>query len=146
MVFAPRWLLEKLLGSMEEGRNCLVSEMRARNDEIIEAKNVEIRFLMEKVRALEKAAAYERERADQLVDRLLVKDAKVAPIASMSQAAVQSASELDRKKMEEMEGVFNSINDVGEDEGGAEPAKTMFTHGGSIVRGGHVPTAENSRN
>lgn len=83
---------------------------------------------------LEEQVRYERSRADALVDRLLVRDAKVASVAP---AAVAAAAHKDAKAAEQLKKIFDEINLAGVESPSTEQ-RSIDIAGGTIVSpGGH---------
>ena len=81
------------------------------------AKQSEIDYLKKQVDLLQEQLKYERIRADGLVDRLLVKDAKVPPVTPEAIAHTDPAVKEHVNKLKE---AFDNLGDVGEIPGDGE--------------------------
>ncbi len=91
----------------------------------------EIVGLNKTVVKLEEQLKYERARADGLVDRLLVRDARVAAVAP---SAVAAAVHKDAESVKKLTEIFDAINDVGVEHPGEQRAFDMA--GGTAVSPG----------
>ena len=98
----------------------------------IGAKENEIASLRERIETLTEEVSYERHRADGLVDRLLMRDAKVAAVAP---AAVAAAAERDKVAVARLKETFAGLAEVGEmpsPDAPGEP-RAFDVAGGSVV-------------
>lgn len=76
------------------------------------AKENEIRYLKDSIEELSAQLKYERSRADGLVDRLLVRDARVAAV---SPAAIEIAKHKDEQAVSKLKAIFDDMNAMGAD-------------------------------
>lgn len=97
---------------------------------VIEAKEVEVSILRKQVAELGEALRYERARADNLVDRLLVRDAKVAAV---SPAAIEIAKAKDEETYKRLKETFEQLNDVGMAPVSVKEPRAFEMAGGSVV-------------
>ena len=93
------------------------------------AKEVEIDVLMRTISDLSEQLKYEKARSDGLVDRLLVRDARVAAVAPSAVAAAQYKDAEAVKKLTE---IFSSMNEMGV-EVPAPEQRTFEIAGGKVV-------------
>ena len=77
---------------------------------------------------LEEQIRYERARADGLVDRLLVRDARVAAVAP---SAVAAAVHKDAEAVKKLDKIFDEINSAGVDF--APPEQRSFEMAGGVA-------------
>lgn len=127
--------LDLILKAHDRAFETSIQALGDARDLVVAAKQCEIDRLQARVDALEKALAYERARADALVDRLLVRDAKVAAVAL---AAVAAATEKDLamgKTRNAIQEVFDKLADLGEPPAPGEPRAFDFAGGGEGVAG-----------
>lgn len=96
------------------------------------SKQNEIVLLKQLVDRLEGEIKYERARADSLVDRLLLRDARVAAVAP---AAIAAAAERDKVAVEKLKETFAGLAEVGEmpDPGAPGEPRAVEVAGGSAV-------------
>lgn len=113
----------------------IVSTLVEARDLVVAAKQAEIDGLMKRVAQLEKDWAYERSRADALVDRLLVRDARVAAVAPAAVAAAVEHDLLEGRKRGALQEIFDDVARVGEDPPPAEARAFDFAGGGKGVKG-----------
>jgi len=97
------------------------------------AKEVEIEALTRVIADLAEQLKYERARADGLVDRLLVRDAKVA---SVSPSAIELAKYKDTQAVKKLGEIFESINEMGAEVPIKETGVFEFAGGGSAAMSG----------
>ena len=83
---------------------------------------------------LEEQLKYERARADGLVDRLLVRDARVAAVAP---SAVAAAVHKDAKAVETLTKIFDEINMAGVDVPPSEHRAFDMAGGTAVEAGAH---------
>lgn len=76
------------------------------------AKECEIEVLTRTISDLAEQLKYERARADSLVDRLLVRDARVAAVAPV---AIDIAKHKDSEAVKKLTEIFSSMNEMGAD-------------------------------
>ena len=91
----------------------------------------EITLLNRLVDRLDGEVKYERARADALVDRLLMRDARVAAVAP---AAVAAAAERDKVVTDRFREAFEGLNDVGEAPVASEPRAFDIAGGSAVAR------------
>lgn len=98
----------------------------------ISSKHNEIVSLNKLIDRLTEEVKYERARADSLVDRLLLRDAKVAAVAP---AAIAAAAERDKVTVEKLKETFAGLAEVGEmpDPGAPGEPRAVEVAGGSVV-------------
>lgn len=96
----------------------------------ISAKENEIRYLKEINNSLSDALKYERAKSDGLVDRLLVRDARVAAV---SPAAVEIAKHKDVEAVKKLTEIFDQMNEMGDVPAPKETRAFEFPGGGSAV-------------
>lgn len=133
-MFISRTALNLIVASKDEAFRSAVDATAQARELVLAAKQAEIDFLKSHIAKLERAVQYEKTRADTLVDRLLVRDAKVAAVAP---AAVAAAVEKDVKtaaRRDEVQRVFDEVASVGADPvPPAEPRAFDFAGGGRGV-------------
>lgn len=95
------------------------------------AKQNEIIALNARLEVLAEEVHYERHRADGLVDRLLMRDAKVAAVAP---AAVAAAAERDKVAVERLKETFAGLAEVGEIPEPKEPRAFDVAGGSAVTR------------
>ena len=83
---------------------------------------------------LEEQLRYERSRADALVDRLLVRDAKVASVAP---AAIAAAVHKDEQAVKKLKEVFDELNLTAVDFPAQEHRSFDLAGGTAVVPGAH---------
>lgn len=96
------------------------------------SKQNEVVMLKSLIERLTEEVKYERARADSLVDRLLLRDAKVAAVAP---AAIAAAAERDKVAVEKLKETFAGLAEVGEmpDPGAPGEPRAVEVAGGSVV-------------
>lgn len=96
------------------------------------AKEVEIEALKRTIDDLVAQLAYERAKSDGLVDRLLVRDAKVAAV---SPVAIEIAKHKDKEAVKKLAEIFDNLNDIAADPPPAPQGNRAFefSGGGSAV-------------
>lgn len=97
----------------------------------IGAKEVEIASLRKTIDQLSEQLSYERAKADGLVDRLLVRDAKVAAVAP---AAVEVAKYKDEAAMKKLKEIFDDMNAMGAEVPAKENRAFDLAGGSAVVR------------
>lgn len=95
------------------------------------AKQNEIVALTARIEVLAEEVRYERARADGLVDRLLMRDAKVAAVAP---AAIAAAAERDKVAVKKLEETFAGLAEVGEIPESREPRAFDVAGGSAVTR------------
>lgn len=103
---------------------------------VVAAKQCEIDALKAQLSTAEAALKYERARADALVDRLLVRDAKVAAVAPAAVAAAVESDIALGKKRDEVQKIFDNLATVGAEPPPGEPRAFTFAGGGKGVSTG----------
>lgn len=101
---------------------------------VVAAMQNEIDSLKSRIELLEQDLSYERKRADTLVDRLLVRDARVAAVAPAAIAAATEHDILEGKKRPEILKIFDEVAQVGEGANPHEPRGFDFAGGGKGVQ------------
>ena len=95
------------------------------------AKENEILYLKNDLEDLKTQLKYEKARADNLVDRLLIKEAKVAAVSPM---ALEAAKEKDEHAVKNLKIIFDQLNDVAAEIPAKETRAFDFAGGGSAVK------------
>lgn len=98
----------------------------------IAAKDHEIEVFKAANSRLIEELNYERAKADGLVDRLLVRDAKVAAVAPAAIEAGKLKDAVAVQRFKEVEKLFDSLGDIG-GEVPAPDARTFTIAGGNVV-------------
>lgn len=135
-MFLPQRVLDVLISTKEQAFDVSVKSLRDAYELALGAKESEVAALKRQVEDLEQRLKYERSRADALVDRLLVRDAKVLAVAP---AAVEAARQKDEVAVKRLTEAFEQLNGVGEIPPavmGAEPRKVEFAGKGAAVAAG----------
>ena len=98
----------------------------------LQSKHNEVVMFAALAERLTEEVKYERARADSLVDRLLLRDAKVAAVAP---AAIAAAAERDQVTVEKLKETFAGLAEVGEmpDPGAPGEPRAVEVAGGSAV-------------
>lgn len=98
----------------------------------LSSKHNETVMLSALIDRLTEEVKYERARADSLVDRLLLRDAKVAAVAP---AAIAAAAERDKVAVEKLKETFAGLAEVGEMPDPTAPGepRAIEVAGGSVV-------------
>jgi hypothetical protein len=84
--------------------------MREAYEVVLSAKQAEADMLRRQIADLMSREKYLQAKADNLVDRLLVRDAKVAAVAPM---AIEVAKARDEETVKRLRETFEQLNDVG---------------------------------
>lgn len=100
---------------------------------VLAAKQCEVDALKAALSTAEAALKYERSRADALVDRLLVRDAKVAAVAPAAVAAATEHDVLEGKKRAVISEIFDHLAETGAEPPAGEPRAFDFAGGGRGV-------------
>ena len=114
-MFFSRKTLDLVVEARDRAFEAAVKVLGEARDLIVAAKQAEIDSLRDRVSRLEDDVRYERARADALVDRLLVRDAKVAAVAP---AAIAAAAEMDvenAKKRDVIQQAFDQLTETAGD-------------------------------
>lgn len=96
----------------------------------IAAKENEIAALRKEVSGLAEQLRYERTKSDGLVDRLLVRDARVAAVAP---AAVELAKHKDAEAVKKLSEIFDQMNEMGAEIPAKDTRAFEFAGGGAAV-------------
>lgn len=107
----------------------LINALDASHRIAIGAKECEIEVLTRTISDLAEQLKYEKARADGLVDRLLVRDARVAAVAP---SAVAAAAYKDGEAVKKLTEIFSSMNEMGADIP-APQQRTFEMAGGTVV-------------
>lgn len=132
-MFAPRWLLDKLIETQKELTEQALSSYIESFKLALSAKETEVAFLKRQIADLQQSIRYESKRADALVDRLLIRDAKVFPVQPLAEEQAKKEQEAVFAKLQE---VMDEVNMTGEDvpEIPAAPQQTTFAGGAEGIR------------
>lgn len=134
-MFTPNWVIEKLLAAEHKAQEYIVKYSDLRLSQILEAKQNEVDFLNKQIVELTEQVAYQRERADQLVDRLLMRDGHVAPVTPMATQAIKTQVDKEKDRSKIVDEILESVNSVGEDlDNMPQPIKVVFAGGGETIR------------
>jgi len=142
-MFAPAWMIRLIATKSEENFKFALASQKELTAALLETKGTEVILLRSRINELEQAVKYERAKADSLYDRLLIRDAKVAPVASVAVALAAAEAANPRKSMtEELSRVFDQLASVGEESGEAQPVQMhTFAGGGVAADSGTQPGA-----
>lgn len=113
-MFAPTWVVKLLASKSEENFKYALDASKQLTAALLEAKDTEIGLLKSRIVEVEKQVLYERTKADSLYDRLLIRDAKVAPVQAVAQAQAAAEAAGPKKTTEELSRVFDMLASVGE--------------------------------
>lgn len=129
-----RTALDLIVAAKDAAFRASVEATAQARDVLLAAKQAEIDFLKSHITKLERAIQYEKTRADALVDRLLVRDAKVAAVAPVAVAAAVEKDTKTAQRRDEVQRVFDEVASVGADPTPpAEPRAFDFAGGGRGV-------------
>lgn len=142
-MFAPTWIIRLLASKSEENFKFAVDSQKQLTAAMLETKQTELGLLRDRIKELESQVKYERAKADSLYDRLLIRDAKVAPVQAVAQAQAHAEALDPRKKVtEELSRVFDQLASVGEaDDDGPRAELHTFAGGGVVMDSGKQPGA-----
>ena len=132
-MFITDRVLDIILKAKDESYLLAVSAKDASHALAVASLQNEIVGLKRTATTLEEQLKYERARADGLVDRLLVRDARVAAVAP---SAVAAAVSKDEKAAEQLKKIFDEINMVGVDFP-AKEQRAFDMAGGTAIDSGH---------
>ena len=132
-MFVTDRVLDIILKAKDESYLLAVSAKDASHALAVASLQNEIVGLKRTATTLEEQLRYERARADGLVDRLLVRDARVAAVAP---SAVAAAVYKDEKAAEQLKKIFDEINMVGVDFP-AKEQRAFDMAGGTAIDSGH---------
>ena len=132
-MFVTDRVLDIILKAKDESYLLAVSAKDASHALAVASLQNEIVGLKRTATTLEEQLKYERARADGLVDRLLVRDARVAAVAP---SAVAAAVYKDEKAAEQLKKIFDEINMVGVDFP-AKEQRAFDMAGGTAIDSGH---------
>lgn len=141
-MFAPAWMVRMLATKSEENFKYALEAQKQLTAALLETKAVEAALLRSRIQELEQLVKYERAKADGLYDRLLIRDAKVAPVQAVALAQATAEAKDPKKNItEELSRVFDQLAGVGEsDEPPHIPMEVnTFAGGGSAISGGAKP-------
>jgi len=93
-----------------ESYQIALGAMREAYEVVLSAKQAEADMLRRQIADLMSREKYLQAKADNLVDRLLVRDAKVAAVAPM---AIEVAKARDEETVKRLRETFEQLNDVG---------------------------------
>ena len=117
-MFIPQRVFDILINALDQGHRIALG-----------AKECEIEVLTRTISDLAEQLKYERARADSLVDRLLVRDARVAAVAPV---ALDVAKHKDSEAVKKLTEIFSSMNEMGADIP-APQQRTFEMAGGTVV-------------
>ena len=132
-MFVTDRVLDIILKAKDESYLLAVSAKDASHALAVASLQNEIIGLRRTATLLEEKLKYEAARADGLVDRLLVRDARVAAVAP---SAVAAAVYKDEKAAEQLKKIFDEINMVGVDFP-AKEQRAFDMAGGTAIDSGH---------
>ena len=132
-MFITDRVLDIILKAKDESYLLAVSAKDASHALAVASLQNEIIGLRRAATLLEEKLKYESARADGLVDRLLVRDARVAAVAP---SAVAAAVYKDEKAAEQLKKIFDEINMVGVDFP-AKEQRAFDMAGGTAIDSGH---------
>lgn len=131
-MFAPRWLIERLLDIHRNLADKTVAAYAEAFNVSLSAKQDEVAILKRQIADIEEQVRYQTARADALVDRLLLRDAKVYPVQPIAAEQAKKQQEAAIKALSE---IGDQLAQVGEDEPGTlEPREHVFAGGASGIR------------
>lgn len=136
MFFVPKALLDCLIESGRYGNKVAVEAIREGHKVALSAIATENAFLRAEVASLKHDLAIETARSQALVDRLLVRDAKIYPVQPIATEAVKAAQAEKDKIGKEISKVFDQMSSVGEDapEVAQSSQQVDFDGGGRVVQ------------
>lgn len=102
-------LFDLVIKTKDDAHALVVQALNASHALALGAQANEIAALKKTLEDLNTQLRYERARADNLVDRLLIRDAKVAAVAP---AAVEIAKFKDEQAVKKLHAVFDQLNDI----------------------------------
>ena len=135
MFFIPKNFLDRMLCASDRGYEVAVAALKEAHQIALQALSTENIVLRKIVHDQHEELNLEKARNQALVDRLLVRDAKVFPVQPIAQEAVK-AMEADRVRITKvLDDVFAQTNTVGEDipEKPQGAAEVNFGGGGRIL-------------
>lgn len=128
-MFLTHKILDLVVKTKDDAHALVLSAFDSSYRLSLGAKEIEIEALTRLIADLGAQLKYERARADNLADRLLVRDAHVAAV---SPAALETAKHKDEVAVKKLREVFDQLNDIAVE----VPAKTHRAFdlaGGSAV-------------
>lgn len=128
-----RATLDLIIAARDMAFQTAVKALGESRELVVAAKQCEIDSLKSRVESLEAALKYERARADALVDRLLVRDAKVAAVAPAAVAAATEKDLAEGKKRAVLTEIFDKLAETGQEPPPGEPRAFEFAGGGQAV-------------
>lgn len=148
-MWAPKFLFDKLMHTyelfvsihrqdVEFNLNNVLQAKQSELNFLMKVKDEEIAFLKDQVQSYSKLVDHERARAEAAIDRLLVREAHVPPVANADLAKSIGeqdtlAAEAARRKEKELETIIAMVNGVGEDAGEESPTEKLVEIGGFKV-------------
>ena len=132
-MFVTDRVLDIILKAKDESYLLAVSAKDASHALAVASLQNEILGLKRTATILEEQLRYERARADGLVDRLLVRDARVAAVAP---SAVAAAVHKDAEAVKKLTAIFDEINMTGVDFP-AKEQRAFDMAGGTAIDSGH---------
>ena len=132
-MFVTDRVLDIILQAKNDSHSLAVSAINSSHAVSIGALSNEIVALKRTLAAAEEQLRYERARADGLVDRLLVRDARVAAVTP---SAVAAAVHKDAEAVKKLTAIFDEINMAGVDFPSKEQ-RAFEMAGGTAIDPGH---------
>lgn len=133
-MIVANWIVEKLIDAKDEAHLQAVTVILDAQKVQLASRDREIAFLNQHIADLKQYGQYEKARADAAIDRLLVRDAKVFPVAPAATAAMEAAKKESQILKSKVETIFESINGAGEDGlSDDQPTKITFPGGGQAL-------------
>lgn len=133
-MFITDRVLNIILAAKDEGFRHSVTAQEWAFTLAIAAKDHEIEVFKTANEKLIEELRYEKARADGLVDRLLVRDAKVLAVSPQAVEAGKLKDAASVERLKEVSKLFDSLGDIG-GEVPAPDARTFTMAGGSAVSG-----------
>lgn len=133
-MFVTDRVLDIIVKTKDESYALALSAFNSSHELAIAAKENEIRYLKSTLEDTRSALAHANAKADALMDRLLVRDAKVAAVAAaVSPSNLAAAAVKDENAAEKLRVIFDSINEMGDMPVPKENRAFEFAGGGSAV-------------
>jgi cell division septum initiation protein DivIVA len=130
-MFVTYRILEMIASTKDNAHALSLSAFHDAHNLAIGAKNNEIAALQQRIDELNQQLSYEKKRGDQLVDRLLQKEAHVAAVAPMAEHLVKHQ---DEEMVKKLKVVFDEINSVGQEVPTPEPRVFEMAGGKAIEK------------
>lgn len=129
-MFLTQRILDLVVKTKDDAHATALAAVDASHRVALGALDNEIQALKRLINQLNEQLSYERAKSDGLVDRLLVRDAKVAAVAP---AAVEIAKHKDEQAVQKLKELFDGLNDVTADIPAPKDLRAFDLAGGSAV-------------